>query len=164
MARCDSEPLPIEPKLYLPGSRFNSAISSADAVNLNVGINRERARLRHQLGDRSDVGLGVVGQLGEQQRVDGKRPADADADGGAVGRGLGDRVGAGVAAGAGLVLDHERLAELFLQMIGNQARHHVGRRPGAERHHDLAPAWSASPAPSGAPQNQKARAEERTSQ
>ena len=29
MARCDSEPLPIEPKLYLPGSRFRSATSSA---------------------------------------------------------------------------------------------------------------------------------------
>ena len=38
--------------------------------------------------------LRIVGQLGEQQRVDGERPADADADGRAVGRGLGDRVGA----------------------------------------------------------------------
>ena len=29
MARCDSEPLPIEPKLYLPGSRLSRATSSA---------------------------------------------------------------------------------------------------------------------------------------
>jgi hypothetical protein len=28
MARCDSEPLPIEPKLYFPGSRLSSATSS----------------------------------------------------------------------------------------------------------------------------------------
>ena len=107
------------------------------AVNHNAGIDRERARLRHQLGDRRDVGLGVVGQLREQQRVDGERPADADPDGGAVGRGLGHRVGADVAARARLVVDDERLTELFLQMVGDQAGDHVGRRARAERHDDL---------------------------
>jgi hypothetical protein len=32
MARCDIEPLPIEPKLYLPGLRFNSSTSSATVL------------------------------------------------------------------------------------------------------------------------------------
>ena len=146
MARCDSEPLPIEPKLYLPGFALQKRDQLRDAVNHNVGIHRERARLRHQLGDRRDVGLGVVGQLGEQQRVDGERPADADPDGGAVGRGLGHRVGADVAAGAGLVVDDERLAELFLQMVGDQAGDHVGRRARRRTAPRSAPAWSASPA------------------
>src|SRR5262245_37730194 len=40
------------------------------------------------------------------------------------------------AAGAGLVLDHEALAELLLQPVGDQPCHHVGRRPGTERHDD----------------------------
>ena len=38
----------------------------------------------------------------------------------AVGFGLGDRVGAGVAARARLVLDDEGLAELLLQAVGDQ--------------------------------------------
>ncbi len=62
MARCDNDPFPIDPKLYLPGSRLKSVISSETPLTLNVGINRQRARLRHQLGDRGDVGFGVVGQ------------------------------------------------------------------------------------------------------
>ena len=38
MARCDSEPLPIEPKLYLPGSRFKSATSSATLLTITLEL------------------------------------------------------------------------------------------------------------------------------
>ena len=48
MARCDSEPLPIEPKLYLPGSRLSSATSSGDRIDAQAGVDHQRARLRDQ--------------------------------------------------------------------------------------------------------------------
>ena len=35
IASCDSEPLPIEAKLYLPGLAFNSAINSATELTLS---------------------------------------------------------------------------------------------------------------------------------
>ena len=48
------------------------------------------------------------------------------ADGVAVGRGLGDRAGADDAGAAGAVVDHERLAELALDLLRHQPREHVG--------------------------------------
>ena len=54
----------------------------------------------------------------------------------AVGRGLGDLVGADRAAGAADILDHHALAEPFAQALGEQPRQHVGGGAGRERHHD----------------------------
>ena len=65
-----------------------------DSVDLEIEIDRQRARLRDELRDRRDVLARIVGQGREQQRVDGERSADADADGRAVGLGLGHQVGA----------------------------------------------------------------------
>jgi hypothetical protein len=79
----------------------------------------------------------IVRHAGEQQRIDRQRPADRQAERVAVGRGLGDRVGAEIAARARLVLDHEVLAELVLEVIGDQPHHQVGGRAGAERHDQL---------------------------
>ena len=115
--------------MYLPGLALSSATSSATVLTLSSGLTASA------LGCVTSCVIGamslarIVGQLGEQQRVDGERPADADADGGAVGRGLGDRVGAEIAAGARLVLDHEGAVRIFLRKpVGDQARHDVGRR------------------------------------
>ena len=128
----------MEAKLYLPGIVLQQLDQLGDVVDPERRRNRQRAWLRDQLRDRRDVLLRVVGQLGEQQRVDGERPADADADDRAVGLGLGDRVGAEIAAGARLVLHHESAARIFLaELIGDQPRHRVGRRAGAERHIDV---------------------------
>ena len=136
IARCDSEPLPIDPKLYLPGSRFKSAMQFRDGVNITLEFTASALGCVTSCVIGAMSVLRIVGQLGEQQRVDGERPADADADGGAVGRGLGDGVGADVAAGARLVIDDEGLTELLLQMVGDHPGDHVGRRTGAERHDD----------------------------
>jgi hypothetical protein len=95
------------------------------------------ARLRDQLRDRRDVLGRIVGKLGEQQRVDGQRSADGNSDRGAVGLGLGNGIGAEIAARSRLVLDHEGLSELLLQAVRDQARHHVRRGARPERHHDL---------------------------
>ena len=53
----------------------------------------------------------------------------------AVGRGLGDAVRAGHAAGAADVLDHHLLAEDFGQPRRQHAAEHVDRAAGGERHH-----------------------------
>ena len=74
-------------------------------------------------------------------------PQNADAKGVAVRVGLGDRVGAGVAARARLILDHERLPEFVLQIVGQHAADDIGRRAGRERHDEFDASWSASPAP-----------------
>ena len=88
----------------------------------------------------------IVRHLGEQQRVDGERPAQADADGVAVGLGLGDHVGAGIGAGARPVLDHERLAERLLQMVGDQRGRPCRASSRARTARSAAPSWPASPA------------------
>ena len=110
-----------------------------DGVDPHTRVDHQRAGLRDQLRDRRDILLRIVGQLGEQQRVDRERPADADADGGAVGRGLGDRVGADIAARARLVLDDEGRCPHVSgrEPVGDHARDDVGRGAGAERHDDV---------------------------
>ena len=118
-----------------------------DAVGRNIGGDCQHARLRGEDRDRRDVLGRVVGHLGEQQVVDHQRPDDAHPQRVAVGRGLGRRRRAGVAAGARAVLDHERLAEPLLQALGDDAREAVGRRAGDERHDDGDLPRRASPGP-----------------
>ena len=57
-----------------------------------------------------------------------------DRDGVAVGRGLGDHVGAERAAGAAAVVDHDLLLEDFLQLLPDHAGDQVVRPAGRERH------------------------------
>jgi hypothetical protein len=54
----------------------------------------------------------------------------------AVGRGAGDVGSAEVAAGAGLVLHHERLPEELGELRAHDAGDLIGRAAGRERHHD----------------------------
>ena len=51
-----------------------------------------------------------------------------------------------IAAGARLVLDHEGAVRIFLaELVGDHAGDDVGRRAGAERHHDAHGLAAASP-------------------
>ena len=99
-------------------------------------------RHAHQVGlgdqkrHRSEIPDRIVAQRRIQELVGGHAGAD-DEDGVAVGVGMGDHVGRDVAAGAGLVLDHHRLAPDLLQAVADQARGDVGRAARRERHHDL---------------------------
>ena len=123
--------------------------SEIELAGIGLGVGDERveafqsSRLAgHQhdrrLGDqhdRDEVAVGVERQVpvhepvvdhaggGEQERV-------------AVGRRLGDRRGADIAAGTAAVLDHELLAELVGEVARDRARQHVGRPAGRERDHD----------------------------
>ena len=82
-----------------------------------------------QQRDGREVLQGVVGQRLVQRRVG--RVADVGHEQGvAVGRGLGDDVGADDAARAAAVLDHHGLAEVFGERRHDAARDDVGAAAG----------------------------------
>ena len=55
----------------------------------------------------------------------------------AVGIGFGDDLGADIAAGAGAVVDDDRLAPFARQPIGDDARHDIGGAAGGKRHDEF---------------------------
>jgi hypothetical protein len=86
--------------------------------------------------NRDKVFLGVVGQRGLQRRVD-RMVGGGQQQRVAVGRGLRHGVGRDDAAGAGLVLDDERPAEI----VGHFRRDHAGdnvHRPARRKRQDQA--------------------------
>ena len=126
MARCDREPLPIEPKLYLPGSRLSNVTSSATELTPSALLTTSA------LGQVINCVIGAMSFAGsslENKRVLMASGPPIEMPIVAPSGWPGDGVGAEIAAGAGLVLDHEALAEL-LQPVGDQPRHHVGVEPG----------------------------------
>ena len=137
MARCDSEPLPIEPKLYLPGSFLISATSSATLFTPRFAGTASALGWLVRMVISAMSFAGSYGILENSSVLIASGPPIEMPIGVAVGLGLGDRVGAGHAARARLVLDDEVLPELLLQPVGDQPRDGVGRRARAERHDDL---------------------------
>ncbi len=77
--------------------------------------------------DRREVLDRVVGHLRIQRRIDRLRADRSHQQRVAVGRRLGDEIGAQVAAGAGLVLDDEALAEGLGELGRERAGEDVGR-------------------------------------
>ncbi len=69
--------------------------------------------------------LRLVGELPIERLVDRKRPGRAHQQRVAVGLGMIGGIGADIAAGAGLVLHHHRLAPLGRQLVAEDARQHV---------------------------------------
>ena len=80
---------------------------------------------------------GSVGQFLVEALVDGERPGRGDQQRVPVRLGLRREIGADVAAGAGLLLDDDRLAPLRLQLVGGDARQHVVDAASRERHDEL---------------------------
>ena len=95
----------------------------------------------HHIGHRAHQGewnelLRLVGELLVEALVDGQRPRRAEQQRVAVGLGLVGEIGPDVAAGAGLVLDHDRLAPSGLQLVADDAREHVVDAAAGEGHDD----------------------------
>ena len=102
---------------------------------------RLRQRHAHQigLGDQQRHRREIADRIVTQRRIEepvGGEPRPDDEDGVTVRIGTGDHLGGDVAAGAGLVLDHHRLAPHLLQPVADQPRGDVGRAARRERHHD----------------------------
>ena len=108
---------------------------------LHRQLRRHRQRIGHDADhrDRREILDRIVDQLGVDDGVGDVRGGRRHAERVAVGRGLGDRIGADGAAGAGAVLDHDGLPEPFAELGGDQPSDHVDRRPRRQRdnHADL---------------------------
>src|SRR5262249_13094808 len=76
----------------------------------------------------------VERHLARHERDGRQRRCAGETDGVAVGRAFSERVDPRQAAGAGADLDHDLLAELGAQRIGQGAAEQIGRAAGGERH------------------------------
>jgi hypothetical protein len=82
----------------------------------------EHQRCHRERGDRDEIPFPVIrvalGDLGREQH----RAVGADEEGVTVGRHFRERLAGDQATGAGLVFDDERLAQLLLEPVGDDAR------------------------------------------
>jgi len=99
-------------------------------------INRHEMRPRPHHSDRGEVGYWIVGQLPIKALVDGLRSIGADEQRVAVGWSARCFCSSKIAASAGLVLDHNGLAECGFQMFGQEPRRQIGASSCWKRHND----------------------------
>src|SRR6266550_656363 len=92
-------------------------------------INRHEMRCRPHHPDRGEVGYWVIGQLPIQCLIDGLGSIGPDEQRVAVGWSARCFCGSKIAASAGLVLDHNALAEYGFQMLGQKSRRQIGASP-----------------------------------
>ena len=112
----------------------------------DVRVDDDHVRTDAVLPDRGEILVRVVRDLrADQVGIDRHRAGRADADRVAVGRRLRDRVEADRAAGAGPVLDDDRLAEQLGERRRDQARVQVDGAARGERRDRRGSAWRATP-------------------
>ncbi len=116
----------------------------------------QHERQRDEAADRRDVAQEVERQLLVEGGVD-RVGGGGQQDGVAVGRRADHRLRRDVVGGAGLVLDHHRLAEALRQEVGHDPRQDVGGAAGRIRH-DPADRPGREVAAAAAPFAQKAKA------
>ena len=116
-------------EIELAGLRLGERDELRERLRLDLGIDHHQHRHLGDVGDRDERGLRVERHLGVEERIGGEDAGRRHQQRVAVGRGLGDRTRAGVAAGAGAVLDHDRLAERFRHLVADRARQHIGDPP-----------------------------------
>src|SRR5215211_6402397 len=101
-------------------------------TELRVGVDDEHEIEQTEPGNERKVFHRVVRQRTKQRHADG-RPVGNQPQRVAVGRRIDHGSHRIDAARAGLVLDDETLAELLAELLGGQARGHVGNAAGPER-------------------------------
>src|SRR5207248_1478787 len=102
----------------------------------HAGMHRHEMRRRPHHPDRDEVGYWIIGQLPVQALVDGLRSVGTDEQRVAVGWSARCFCGSKIAAGAGLVLYHNGLAEYGFQMFGQEPRRQIGASSCWKRHND----------------------------
>src|SRR5262249_1539707 len=92
---------------------------------------------RAEAGDRRELGGGGGTRFFNQLRRRAQRRDRRNEKRVAVGLGRSDRLGADQRAGAGLVVDHDRLLERGGQRVADRAAEHVDQRARGIRHDQL---------------------------
>ena len=101
----------------------------------HCGVHRQHIGQVADPHDRREALLRIVGLVRVKADVDRQWPGCTEKNRVAVGLRAGDKLGADVAARACLVLDHDRLAQLRLQALGQPACQRIGRPARRKRHH-----------------------------
>ena len=99
-----------------------------------IGVDQQHIGQAVDQRDRREILDGVIGQIGVDGGVDHMRALRGDDQRVAVGPGLGHVDRAHGAAGAALVVDQHRNAQLAAQAVGDQPARVVHRAAGRERH------------------------------
>ena len=131
VARCEPVPWPALPKVILPDCERAERNELLERFRRQRRMHDEYAGLVRYPRDRNEVALGVERQLRVDGRIDGEADR-AEEQRIAVGNGLCGDVGADAAAGAGAIVDDDRLPERLPDRIGEDARVDVGAAAGAK--------------------------------
>jgi hypothetical protein len=123
---CGDVPTPPEPKLIFLGNIFRR----------KVQVRIQHIGELHGAGDRRAVVHEIERDVFVERGIDGVVRRD-EADGVAIGRLREHVLHADIAAGAGAILDHERLAELLRQILPEEARDRVVRPTGRKRNNEV---------------------------
>jgi hypothetical protein len=129
-----SVPVPASACLISPGLALAAAIELGQRLVRRVGAHHQHHGLRSHHRHGQQVFQRVVGHLGEQRRVDRQVGGLAQADGVAVGLGLGDHVHADVAVAARAVVDDEGPLGVVGELLRDEPGHDVGGAAGGVGH------------------------------
>ena len=119
----------------MPGLARACAMKASMLVDRERRVHHQHADAAHGAGDRHDVAQEIELQIVVERGAGGVGHADGEQRV-AVGRGAHDRLGADVAARAGTVLDHERLAELLRERLRDDPHKDVDRAAGRKADDD----------------------------
>jgi hypothetical protein len=112
------------------------ATSSASVRYGRVLVHDQDDRLAAEIGDVGEVPKDVE-RYRREHRIDDEAAEARQHEGVAIGRRARDLLLTDDAAGAGPVLDHERLPERRAELLRHDSRQQIGGTGGRERHHDL---------------------------
>src|SRR5262245_51661809 len=118
-----------------PGIAFPERDEIGQRFRGDRRVNADDHRAEHAARHGNEVALGTVRQVRVQAGIDGDRWVRGEEKGVAVGRRSRDRLRADVAAGAGLVVDDERLFKRVAQRLREEAGVKIGS-PAGRRGHD----------------------------
>ena len=108
-----------------------------EILRRKVRFHQQHHRGRDGADDRRKILGGIVGQVFQHRDVAGLRRVGSHQQGVTVRRAARDFLRAETAERAAAVLDHDRLPQLILQALADQARDLIGTGAGGKRHDDL---------------------------
>jgi hypothetical protein len=120
------------------GLRARQRYEFSDICRRHIVIDYQHIGVTVDLRHGDQILQGIIWQPLVQGAVDDDASGGHHADGVAIGTGLRDMVHGNVAAGAGHVLDDDRLAQGHAELIGQKPSHGIDARCESEQQPDIA--------------------------